>query len=564
MDQVENSLTWRLNDPGMGLLERAGLAALYMSLTAAEEHTKSLAPLSWTKADLTADSVTVRWTGAPKAAFVALFEWAWQARDGVLYLPGVHRDSKLRDNAFLRVPMHNGITRTFLQHPRVQPKGDLIKRIERLDEDREIEIAYQPLDSQQLKPLVDLSRSFFTRQGTFSDESISLSNWVFPGIAGRFGGEPSWNGGPALGLLLMLAPAACLYQQLHAERGTWLLVVPDVVDLIEFDERRPTLKVDPAYTDVASLSDAAMQFISAFATTPPRRELAVGCRVVAMGRVGYYPSQSIRKGVADVSPAPVSLRRFRILQRIMAYRYIRRKLPPNANSSGALPGGHGSDAANERHAEGWISLPTGRGRIADNLVENRAWYADLFEPLPWDRDALDRQRKKARVGVSIERLWFDNLAHQRGRLMELIQEGEMWNTPGERMFVEAFWQILSALYRQEVDAVERGGARKIEERLQDLNEDLRRRITRAKTRPLLRETILDLFAKPVETYRSPIVRQHPALVWSLLDDAHEWKRARDLALLALVSYQSKEKREAGRGASSVLTAAELPNEDMSE
>ena len=124
--------------------------------------------------------------------------------------------------------------------------------------------------------------------------------------------------------------------------------------------------------------------------------------------------------------------------------------------------------------------------------------------------------------------------------MELIQEPEMWDSPSDGLFVEAFWETLAALYKCEAKAAERGGSRKPEERFDDLNEDIRRALTRAKTRTLLREVIADLFAKPVEHYRAPTGAQNPAVIWRLIDQ--DWKRARDLALLALVSYQRKETR----------------------
>ena len=39
-------MTWSLTDPGMGLLERAGLAAMYMSLKAADEAGEEYCQLS--------------------------------------------------------------------------------------------------------------------------------------------------------------------------------------------------------------------------------------------------------------------------------------------------------------------------------------------------------------------------------------------------------------------------------------------------------------------------------------------------------------------------------------
>lgn len=124
--------------------------------------------------------------------------------------------------------------------------------------------------------------------------------------------------------------------------------------------------------------------------------------------------------------------------------------------------------------------------------------------------------------------------------MELIRDKDMWDDLDERLFVEAFWEILAALYKREADAGERGGSRNWQDRCEDLNEDIRRSLARAKTGPLLRETLADLFSRPVKRYRSKAIRSQPATVWRLID--RDWKRGRDLSLLALASYQSKEKR----------------------
>jgi len=538
-----NSLTWQLTGPGTGLLERAGIAALSMTLRAAEELRADLSPLQWSEADLTRQSVTIRSTDSLEAALTKLFSFAWQVRDRVLYLPAIHRDWEASENSFMRVCAHNGIMRTFLQHPRVQPKGDLVEQIINLDEDRQIKIAYQSLDSAKLKPITDLAKAgFFGRDGTLAEKDVSLSGWVFPGIAPRYGPEVAWSGPAKAGLLLMLAPIVCMYQQLHSERSTWLFVVPDVRDVEVFASVRllPMFGLDPSYTDVASLGDAALRFLAEYTSDPARRDLEAGCRVVAMGKVGYYQSQSIRKGVADVNATAKICRRYRILNRVMMNRWMKRK--PKSESAENAKARKRKNEQPTNEARDFTSVPTGRGRIADNLMAARPWYLDLFQPLPWDWAAVERQRKK-QPGVSTERLWFYNLLYQRGQLMELIQEEEMWDNPEERLFVEAFWQVLAALYRREADAVERGGSRTFGDRIEDLNEDIRRCLTRAKTRPLLRQAIIDLFARPVEKYRSPVVRQRPDLVWHLIDD--DWKRSRDLALLALASYQSKEKREAG-------------------
>ena len=124
--------------------------------------------------------------------------------------------------------------------------------------------------------------------------------------------------------------------------------------------------------------------------------------------------------------------------------------------------------------------------------------------------------------------------------MRLISEDDMWDTEAEKVFVDAFWQALDALYAQEAAATERGGSRTAPERFEDLNDDIRRRLTQAKTRTLLRSTLANLFAK---AGRQKSVRAHPAAVWRLIDDAREWRKGRDLALLALASHRKREERE---------------------
>lgn len=564
----QNELTWRLSDPGMGLLERAGLAGLYMTLQAADEAGADLSPLSWRADDLTPQSVTLRWAGPGKPAFERLMDWAWQVRDGLLYLPAINDD---RDLAAIqhRVPSHSGIMRTFLQHVNTQPKLDAVMRIIELDENKTVSVTYEPpaqrmddpdrginpktkrfhkkkVGSDRLRPHEDLDK-LFDRAGRLLDKPFSLSNWVYPGIAGRYGAERSWEGPATVALLLFLAPTICLYQRLQGEGVNWLLVVPDVYDLDDFSVTRRRMSLNADLTDVASLGDAGLRFLAEYATRNPRRSLQAGCQVVAMGYVKYYQGQSIRKSVLDVAPDVLCVKRYRLLHRELGNVYVAFKAPATEASAESTPKRRkknadapsaSSDAGPK--AAGFIKLPAARGRIADNLVARRPWYADLCTPLIWDLDDMERQRKKQQ-GTSIERLWFQAICYQRSKLMKLISEDDMWDTEAERVFVEAFWEALDSLYAQEAAATERGGSRTPEDRFKDLNEEIRRRLTQAKTRNLLRMALADLFAK---AGRQKSVRAHPAAVWRLIDHADEWRKGRDLALLALASHRKKEDRDA--------------------
>jgi CRISPR-associated protein Cas8a1/Csx13 len=540
----------------MDMLERAGLAGLYMALQAADDKDRDLSPLSW---ELKPDSVTARWVGPARPAFEKLIEWAWQVtkKDGVLYLPGVH-DTHERDNFYLRVPTHTGIMRTFLQHTNVQPKGEPVQKIVQLEDNREISVSYQPPiirppkvkegaaptpvaePKKLLKPAKDVGE-LFDRKGAFRTEVVELSNWVYPGIAGRYGGEGAWKGMPERAVLLMLAPTVCLFQRLQGEGGNWVFVVPDVRDLEDFAPTRRRMALNADFVDVASMGDAGLQFFAEYSSKKPRRSLA-GCRVVAMGKVGYYASQSIRKAVLDVTADQHQVDRYRLLHQQFPNVYV----PPRTEETNTesdvkrkKPAKAKKPADEPPQAAGFIKLPAARGRIADNLVNRRPWYESLHVPQSWDLAEMERQRKKS-PGKSIERLWFEALCYQRSKLMKLIREEAMWDTEAEKVFVEAFWEVMDSLYAQEAAATERGGSRTIMDRFEDLNDDIRRKLTQAKTRTLLRAALSDLFAK---AGRQKTIRTHPAAIWRLIDHPDHWRKGRDLALLALSSHRKKEDRE---------------------
>ena len=563
----ERELTWRLSDPDMDILERAGLAGLFMALRAAEEQSHDISPLSW---ELTPDAVTLRWSGAASVAFAKLIDWAWQVTDdGVLFLPGV-QDETERANFHLRVAMHKGVMRTFLQHTNVQPKGEPVTKIVQLDESREVSVSYQPPIIRQpkaeksaakpaaaaqkklLKPAKDIA-DLFDRKGAFRAAAVELSNWVHPGIAGRYASEKAWIGMPDKALLLMLAPTVCLFQRLHGEGGNWVFVVPDVRELEEFAVARKRMKLNLDFLDVASLGDAGLRFFTEYASKKARRSLA-GCKVVAMGKVGYYASQSIRKSVLDITADSHQVDRYRLLQQLLPNRYI--SLHPAVVSAEAAtkakrPSKRKKTAEGEPpKAAGFFKLPAARGRIADNLVTGRPWYENLAVPMTWDRDDLERLRKRhkerndtdgGKLPTSLDTILFKSLRDQRSSLMKLIENDLMWDTEAEKVFVDTFWETLRALYRREADAAnERGGARTAGDRFEDLNEELRRALTQAKTKALLRELLTEFFARPVKKYRSPTLGKHSAVIWRLVDA--DWRKGRDLSLLALASYMSEEKR----------------------
>lgn len=171
--------------------------------------------------------------------------------DGVLYFPAVH-DGLDVSNWHLRVPMHSGIMRTFLQHTNVQPKGASVSRIVQIGEDREQAITFQPPIIREADP-GEKPRALLAPWADycklFSGDEIHAVvtkplTWINPGMAGRYGKETNWKSLSDRALLLMHAPMVCLYMKLPKTKvaikgaskwvDNWVVAVPDVRDLVDF------------------------------------------------------------------------------------------------------------------------------------------------------------------------------------------------------------------------------------------------------------------------------------------------------------------------------------------
>ena len=593
--RLKQGLTWRLSDPGMGLLERAGLAALYMSLRAAEELGKKddLAPLTWNESDLTPESVTLRSTADDKAALTKLFEWAWQVKDGVLYLPAVHRSFREKDNRHERVYHHKGILGTFLQHrtSRLAPgtKSELISRVEALEDDLLVKFSFQKLNF--VKPHKEIER-FFDSNGTLRENEVKLSSWVRPGMTNRYPTEAtSWKSTPCRGharsaILWMLVPIVCFYQRIQGShrskkdkktgQSDWVVGMPDVWDLDEFDFVRPHVRLDAPLT--GSPADTVVQCVAASWIHTVKKNIGIDFQAIWMGPVKYYKNQTVRKGVSESRqrewrPLHVSsrtprlslIRQYRILQRAMGTETV-----PVRDTSPLRPSAYPDDI----RPVSMIRIPTARGLIAHNLLNSRPWYDSLLDPPVWEIPSLKSAQEQRKDGNaksrSIDKLWLNSLqSFQREQLMELILDSE-FTDKSDREFIEGFWDILSAIYRRERRAVEKqynagdpipndelkrasahyrkhghydeSAAGRYLKRRANWNDRIARKLSQAKTRRLTADAITELILATRNEYGSAVIRRQPQIITSMIHEKHEWKRALDLARVALVSWTSRSQR----------------------
>ncbi len=512
-------LTLSLSDPGFGYLERLGVAAAALALDAAAKEGADLGPLqgSFDRRD-----VRLSWPddARDEDALMPLFDYAWQAKDGriqdglgVLYFPAVHRGSAA-DDGLQRYVEHTGVLRTFLQHARIQPKTKPEQFQHDLGDDHVVRL--QIVEPKGKLVYREEARTELFKKGRLVDGRLEFSSFLVPGATSRYSTEPSWSGSLRQAFALLLAPTAAYYLSLGAKG--WVIVVPDVSDLLGFVRLRPRAGIDYESHRAGSAADAglatlvrlklshALVGLDAVQARPTR------CEVVHVGGV-IWNKQNVRRMRLELVPGQAELEHFEAVARWLPNRYQKRK-----DDDG-----------------GFIRVPSPRGVIAANLGAGRPWFYRLFDVPRDERDNLESQRKKLGKngeGKSVERLWF----HELSRFYRKELNGIMNDVPmqtADEAFVGAFHQALRRLYGKEADAAKRG-SRSASERLEDLTEEIRRRIERSQTRSLLRETIASLFAR---AGRTESLQQHRSEIWSLIDSERDWARARDLSLLALASYQ---------------------------
>ena len=300
--------TLRLNDPGMGEHERAGLAGLCLSLTAARSWEKqrrawplpktvgeNLDRLRETIGNLGArdfpfskDDVGVRleWPeGGERAALHAVVKWAWQLHDGVFFLPGVHRKREHLDCYYLRLHVHDGLLGTFFQHPRnVKREKGPQRRVVRFDEEKTFSVSYRRIAEDAKLPQYNK----VPRRSVCSDTlAPPLSSWIYPGSEPRFNNIPArirretaWRGPARLAYLMLFAPIACHYVKLpRTNAQNWSYMIPGVENLRKYQReflRRNMVNFGnwPFYGEVAGLEDASLRY----ATRNQARGRSVDCR----------------------------------------------------------------------------------------------------------------------------------------------------------------------------------------------------------------------------------------------------------------------------------------------
>jgi len=501
----------------MTSLHKAGLAGLFMTLRALDEKKRKIDGLEWTPAT---NQITLNWTkDDQRAAFKKLVENSFSVENHFVRFTGmeIDREPSIEQKEHIATALLN----TFFQHGKHRSTGK--KQALRYQEDMDGKLCwirnFAPI--LEIKPYAQAVAEFIDDNGTFK-ESLKVAGWLYPGAGRRHGDNTRFSEPVENALALMYAPIGVVFYRLRSRmkgrKARVAMVVPDIRDLESYCELR---RIAPMYETLemtaSSASDAALRFVTEIAGGDARKSLSqttgsngVHCRVFTFGIVPWNEQQKTRTFSHSVFSEKVKgLENYNLANAIFRNRWQTSKEEKDRRGTVTKPESF------------YVSPSTAREFISENIANGNHWYHDLATWL---------SRKEVRKGLSYR--------GERERLNRMVKEAQ-FDDETERLFIN----VCQESWRRRMGKVsERATASGADpgKLIQKEFERLRLAVSHSRNAHRLRETIVDFWARSggnEELQGNGLLEVLP------LFDENNWRKARDLALLSLISYQPKTPKE---------------------
>jgi CRISPR-associated protein Cas8a1/Csx13 len=487
-------IDFHLGNPGFTLLHRAGLAGLWMTLKQLEK--EKVTPPSGLNWQLTHRQVTLNWEGNDLQVLEWLLKESFQIHDGLIALRGLDSKTMRKDSQAI---VHQGILGTFLQHNSTHKSTGTKTEFLSLGEEKpEIPVTYKALQSYAYQ---DFANNLCDKNGKLLAKSINVAGWLNPGAVVRhiaFNSDTSFEESPENALVLLFAAVACYYyilrSKLRDKRAQYALVIPEITDLKKYANYRQNQHLRNAiYKDfhASGLGDAGLRFLTLKQTVNITKTFGVPrCQVLTLGTVAWATQQKTRTDLYVIEANNEVCQNYQVCDDWL------------------------QDKAIEGKNGGFVASSFARELIAENLARNpnQPWYSGISEK------------------VNSNEL-FQKLAYEKGGLYQVIQK--INSDERDKLFIQACHEAIKFTYgklfeqakkRREVPNFDRETVR------------IRTGIGRCKNAHTFREFITDFWSR---AGRIPTLQDHWQDLMELVMDDKQWKKARDLALLALASYKGK-------------------------
>ncbi|MBN2130109.1 MAG: type I-MYXAN CRISPR-associated Cas8a1/Cmx1 [Sedimentisphaerales bacterium] len=533
-----DTLTIRLYGPGMTMLHRAGLGGLACTLRYIEKAYREGklcdddvpgAPWSNVSPPWTVESGEVRLAfGSPQNAsefLRRLFTVGFGIEDGLIWLPGQYGNPPTRA---VRAELQAGLTLTFLQHGRVRKlaKDPTVFQYDPNGDGARMTVEYKVCEG--YKHQVGW-QELCDRRGCVTAKPADVIGPLSPGTVVRhnaFAGQTKIEAGPEHILSLYFALVGCL--ALSVNRGSGVLIVPEVSDVKEFARLRPWMTPSSALEcQISGASDAALQAqVRLRAKRLVQDNELPGCHVALFRPTPWASQQKSRVQVVYVPSADE--------HRLNQFEVAWLELPPRIIAKKTVETqGCGKTKEKVEKTEWFWGDSVVRSLVADNLARGHPWYRG-FVDLMTKTDAATKKPIRNR------------LVFEKKGLHAMIEKIP-WEDRGEAAVVRAVHEAIRCRYGRIADE-NKGNPAAMRNRWKGEFDRWRLAFSGAKTAEQFRRSLCDLFGR---AGGNAVLREEWQGVLPMLD-ASRWALTRDLALLALASY-------AGKGAKDIDAADATEN-----
>jgi CRISPR-associated protein Cas8a1/Csx13 len=507
-------MTIKLNAPGMTSLHKAGLAGLYMTLQAFDETGVKIKGLDW---QLAPTSIVLAWQDEiSQSAFKSLIEKSFWLDEGFIRLTGLEAQNPPTTEQ--KYYLYTALLNSFLQFGPHRPTGNKRTLSYEVDNRSFWIKEFAPITKFRHQETV---KDFINTKGQFK-KSVEAGGWLYPGGGQRHvaHSETKLSEPIETALALMFAPVGVIYYTLKSRakgrKARLAMLVPEIQDLELYAEIRQAFATQGVLDLTASsASDAALRMIISIEANRASNQFAeftdgsFVCRMITFGIVSWNEKQKSRTYVRSVVSGQLSgLENYRKANAIFKNRWQLIQAKRDRKGNQIEP---------ERY---FVTTFSAREFIADNIAQGKPWYHDL---------ATYMRNKESR----------EQLLYERKELNEMV-ENASYDDENERAFIgvchESWRRRLGKLGKRA--ATENTSFSSL---VKKEAEKLRTSLARSKNAETLRETVVDFWARAGANEKL----QGEGLINLLpLFNEKNWRKTRDLALLALISYQPQTPAEA--------------------
>lgn len=484
-------LEFDLGNPSFTWLHCAGLAGLWMTLKQLEIEKVPLPEgLNW---QLSQRKVILNWQGKDKQVLEWLLKESFQINDGLIALRGLDSPTMRQD---AQVIVHQGILGTFLQHNSTHKSmGTKTESLSLGEGEKEIQVTYKALEKYVYQ---DFASNLCDKNEKLLTKPISVAGWLNPGAVVRhvaFSSDTAFEELPENAFVLLFAPVACYYyilrSKLRDKRAQYALIIPEITDLEKYAQQRLSQHLRYAiYKDfhASGLGDAGLRFLTLQETVNITQNFGVSrCQVVTLGTVAWSTQQKTRTDMYVVEASDEVCHNYQVCDDFL-------KDKPIA----------GKD-------NNFLVTSFAKELIAENLARNQPWYLGISDKVNSNE-------------------MFKKLSYERRGLYQVIQK--IKSDEREKLFVQACHEAISYTYGQLAGKTKEGEIPNFDR----VTVRIRTGLSRCKNSETFREFITDFWSR---AGKIPTLQEHWEELMEFVMVDKNWKKSRDLALLALASYKSK-------------------------